>query len=226
MLSLPAGGLLLSIVLVSLPDVELWGRVATWLVLASIAIYLVWGWWRHYMIVSDRGIATQRWRRSSFVAWEDVAALAVGYHQPMNGIARGWRLSLTMAPTRRPPDPYPLLLRQDDAHVIAAFARRAGVPKATTPPWRDRWGNWHGPMFERDPREAIRSVHEGYVGPWRVKVRRAEGGYQALIEMTVGHVTVREGEVRPTLREATDDGSRFVADAQATLADGGGIASD
>jgi len=56
-----------------------------------------------------------------------------------------------------------------------------------------------------DPAESLRSVRRAQVGRWWIQVRPWSPGFRAEAHTITGLAAVWAGELRPTLREATDD---------------------
>lgn len=73
-------------------------------------------------------------------------------------------------------------------------------------PWVDRHGRWHGELHRTDPLESIRSARKAALGRWTVEVVVLdEHRFQASAHTHAGPADARAGELRGTLREATDD---------------------
>jgi hypothetical protein len=178
--------------------------------------WAVYRWRTSYIVVSAEGIETRCGRRHSFRSWPTIAALEVFW---LGGRSPGFIVRAVRAPGVASSTVSIPLLPRYAGQVLRDAAGRAGVAVNPELPWCDRFGRWHVDPEAREPREAIRSVHEAFVGPWRIRVRRDGAVYWAVIEQFRGGAVLREGPPRASLREATDDGSRFVDDALATLDD-------
>lgn len=90
---------------------------------------------------------------------------------------------------------------EDFLHEHARDVKRNPVE-----PWLDRHGRWHGELHRTDPMESIRSVRTAAVGRWSVEVTVLdEHCFRAIANTHAGPADSRTGELRGTLREATED---------------------
>jgi hypothetical protein len=170
---------------------------------------------RRFVVVSEKGLVVRRANQQHQVDWSMMAAVEIRRAAGPNQLPHVSVRVLPRSGGRSVPSIPALPVWAGD--VVHDAAMRAGVAINPEPPWRDRFGQWHGVPGGREPRESIRSVHEAFVGPWRIRIRRVDAEYQAVAEGIRGNVRLVSAPMRATLQAARDDGSRLVDDAISAL---------